>query len=143
MHPRLSSTAVQYSRETTVQMSAVHRDRPLLPPPPPLSLPAGTQTVSSRLKYFCRAPLRLCPTQLMHRLIQHNNTLGGLLLLGLLMSYRYSLLPPRLTMHPLPFHQIFSTCRLLLTLRRASKMNSGLLRSEEIIKMGKKESLID
>lgn len=93
-HPRLSSTAFQYSRETTVQMSAVHGDRA---PPAPLSstsLPAGTQTVSSRLKYFCRASLRLCPVQLMHHLIQHNNTLGGLLLVGLLMSYRYSLLPP-------------------------------------------------
>lgn len=35
-HPRLSSTAFQYSRETTVQMSAVHGDRPL--PRPPLAL---------------------------------------------------------------------------------------------------------
>lgn len=90
-------------------------------PPRPLSstsLPAGTQTVSSRLKYFCRASLRLCPIQLMHHLIQHNNTLGGLLLVGLLMSYRYSLLPPWSTMHPLPFHQIFSMCRLLLMLRK-------------------------
>lgn len=92
------------------------------PPPPP---PAGTQTVSSRLKYFCCASLRLCPIQLMHHLIQHNSTVGGLPLDGLLMSYRFSLLPWWFTMHSLPFHQIFSMCRLLLMLRRLPKWIQG------------------
>lgn len=69
----------------------------------------GSHTGSSHLKYLCSASLRLCPIRLMHYLIRTSGLAPDLLL----MSYRFSL-------HPLHYHQIFSTYRLGLMHRGPS-----------------------